>query len=1512
MIRTTRSNRKSMVRAVLTTALLGGALVLAPSVPATAAGPPVFINEIHYDNTSTDVGEAFEIAGPAGTDLTGWSVVLYNGATGLSYNTISLSGSIPNQQSGFGTVVESLPTNGIQNGSPDGLALLDGSNVVEFLSYEGTFTAGNGPAAGITSTDIGVAESGSTPAGDSLQKTGTGSMGGDFTWAAAQSSTFGGVNTGQTFTGGSTGPVPGDLVITEVMQDPNSVSDTFGEWFEVRNVSGSDIDIDGWTISDNGTDTHEIDNGGALLVPAAGVVVLGRSTDTAANGGAPVDYAYNDFFLGNTDDEVVLTDSGGTEFDRIEYDGGPTWPDPTGASMNLDPDSTSSTANDDGANWCEATSTYGDGDLGTPGAANDECADPEPELLFIHEIQGSGPSVAITGPVEVEAIVTSLFTRNDVLDGFFIQEEDADADGDPATSEGIFVYCRGNCPASIAPGDLVRVAGDAEEFFGMSQIDMVSGSVTNISSGNPLPTPTPVDLPASGSTVAEDTFENVEGMHVTFVDELAVSEYFQLARFGQIVLTESSRPFQFTHLNAPDETGYSDFLADLATRRIILDDDNNDNNDAIFGPAADEAYYYPEGGLALGNKFRGGDTVTGLLGVMHWSWAGSSNTDAWRIRPIPEVHDYTFDSVNPAPAAPADVGGTLQVGSFNVLNYFTTLDTGPSICGPAGSLGCRGANSAAELGRQRDKLVAAIVELDADVLGLVEIENDDDTAIADLVGALNAAAGAGTYDYIATGFIGTDAIKVGLIYQPAAVSPTGAFAILDSSVDSRFIDTKNRPVLIQTFTENASGDRFTVAVNHLKSKGSPCTDVGDPNLNDGQGNCSQTRADAAAALADFLATDPTGSGDPDVLIIGDLNAYAQEDAVTALQAAGYTDLIRLFGGSSAYSFVFDGQLGYLDHALASPSIVDRVTGVTEWHVNADEVNVFDYNDDVRDPGEASFERETTVGPIYAPDALRSSDHDPLILGLDLATPRTLKTKAARDLDALYPSGDRRDDKRLFSAINSIEASLDRGLWLDDEHLDGESGDQVFTWERKAVQQLRRVSGPAADGARAAIDLLLAADEELARRALDIAIATDGTPRLIARSEQELARAADDVAAGRPDLAINHYRRAWQLAIRAVDDARYSTFNASLNRGNAGDLARELTDPGSGQPAVIAEIVQRSRPEVLLVNEFDYDAAGLSAALFQRNYLSIGQGGADPIEYPFRYSAPSNTGIQSGIDLDNDGSAGGPGDAFGFGFFPGQFGMTVYSMHPIAVDDVRTFQNFLWIDMPGALLPEDPPGTPWYSPEQLEIFRLSSKSHWDIPMFVGKREIHFLASHPTPPVFDGPEDRNGRRNHDEIRFWADYVSGGSNASYIYDDTGGIGGLDRDDRFVIAGDQNADPFDGDSVPGAAQQLLDHPRINTKVTPSSLGGPEQAALQGNANTLHLGDPAFDTADFFDGFPPAPFGGAPGNLRVDYVLPQKNLKITGAEVFWPETSDPLFPLVGTFPFPSSDHRLVWIDINT
>ncbi|BAY07980.1 phytase [Calothrix sp. NIES-2098] len=377
--------------------------------------------------------------------------------------------------------------------------------------------------------------------------------------------------------------------------------------------------------------------------------------------------------------------------------------------------------------------------------------------------------------------------------------------------------------------------------------------------------------------------------------------------------------------------------------------------------------------------------------------------------------------------------------------------------------------------------------------------------------------------------------------------------------------------------------------------------------------------------------------------------------------------------------------------------------------------------------------------------------------------------------------------------------------------------------------------------------------------------------------------------------------------------RFSQFNASLNRNAEGDLITDLSTPNNAQAKAVAEIIQRNNPDVLLINEFDYVQANPLKAvqLFQENYLAVSQNGADPVNYPYFYIAPSNTGIASGFDLNNDskvvttpGASGYGDDAFGFGNFPGQYGMLLLSKYPIDTANVRTFQNFLWKDMSESLLSTiSIPGSnnSWYSPEEQNALRLSSKSHWDVPIQVNGETIHALVSHPTPPTFDGTEDRNGKRNHDEIRFWADYITPGK-GDYIYDDAGKKGGINAGSQFVIMGDQNADPIDGDSYGNAIRQLLLNPGINTNVIPTSPGAAQQAVLQGGANVSQKSNAYFDTADFADT--------APGNLRTDYVLPSADLNISNSAVFWPVNDDPTFPLVGTFPFPSSDHRLVYADV--
>jgi len=320
--------------------------------------------------------------------------------------------------------------------------------------------------------------------------------------------------------------------------------------------------------------------------------------------------------------------------------------------------------------------------------------------------------------------------------------------------------------------------------------------------------------------------------------------------------------------------------------------------------------------------------------------------------------------------------------------------------------------------------------------------------------------------------------------------------------------------------------------------------------------------------------------------------------------------------------------------------------------------------------------------------------------------------------------------------------------------------------------------------------------------------------------------------------------------------RIATFNCSLNRPNPGDLQRTLATPDDPQVRAVAQIIQIVRPDILLLQEFDYDAAGVALRDFQANYLARAQDGAQPLGFAYSFLAESNTGQPSGFDLDHDGNVGGGGDALGFGDFPGQYGMVLLSRYPIDTAAVRTFRKFLWRDMPGAMLPVDPAtAAPWYTPEALAVLPLSSKSHWDVPVRIGRKTLHLLASHPTPPAFDGPEDRNGRRNHDEVRFWSDYLTPRA-AGYIRDDNGRRGGF-AGKAFVVMGDQNSDPVDGASLHDAIDALLHHPKIDASFVPQSAGAAEAGALQGGANTAQRGDPRSDTADFNDR--------VAGNQRVD-----------------------------------------------
>jgi predicted extracellular nuclease len=397
--------------------------------------------------------------------------------------------------------------------------------------------------------------------------------------------------------------------------------------------------------------------------------------------------------------------------------------------------------------------------------------------------------------------------------------------------------------------------------------------------------------------------------------------------------------------------------------------------------AASAGIYHPPPGFSATNRVRVGDVYLGLTGLLHWSWAGAKGTENWRLRPAPELYSYQPERAKQAATVPVRSPGILRVVSFNLWNYFHTVSKPGSRCGPRG-LACRGAHSRDERRRQLQKLVVALCELAPDIAGLVEVENDAGKSLSRLVKATNKRCG--PYSAIATGFIGTDAIKSGLIYRPDAVAPVGQFAIQQTDDFVRPNGGKggrNRPALVQKFVaKGVDWSSFTLVVNHLKSKRNSCGRR-DGDRHDGQGSCSRTRTQGVEAQVRWLRDELGVSGQSKVLLIGDLNAYRNERPLQILRAAGYVDVIDKFVGEDAYTYVHRGESGYLDHALASEALLPHVVAVAIWHINSGESALLDYNDDKRQAGERNFERKPAGLEVFAPDAIRSSDHDPVVIDL---------------------------------------------------------------------------------------------------------------------------------------------------------------------------------------------------------------------------------------------------------------------------------------------------------------------------------------------------------------------------------------------------------------------------------------------------------------------------------------------------------------------------------------------------
>ncbi|PZQ60281.1 MAG: hypothetical protein DI570_14455 [Phenylobacterium zucineum] len=889
-----------------------------------------WINEFHYDNTGADRGEFVEIILSPGENLGDFQIVLYNGANGQSYDTKALTvGTVTQLPNGYRAVQVNYDGN-LQNGSPDGIALVRGGAVVEFISYEGVMTAANGPASGRTSVDVGVSEPGNQD-GTSIARVGTGDEGSDFTWSLAADDTPGAVNIGQTLVGGDPGNVP---IVSVTATD-------------ARAVEGSDPAFT-FTFTREGPDLSQ-----PLTVTftVGGSATAGVDYTPASTGS--VTFAANQATATVTFQAVDDTVIEGRETVQVTLV--------------------------DGAAY----------DLGAQKTAEAEILSDDAQPMKIHEIQGAGAASPKAGQVVViEAIVTGDFQDGDGdgarnLNGFFVQEEREDWDGDARTSEGLFVF---GSAADVNPGDRVRVIGVVSEYFGLTEITATrvevieAGAVADVNS-------LAVDITLPGD------LESYEGMVVRAPQNLVVTDQQDVERLGEIKLyaTEGDglgglvdemadgRPYTFTQTNQPSVAGFTAHEAEVARRTIIYDDGRNGAWQGVTDQNGGGPYN-------TATAPQSGDSITGLTGILDY---GFNN---FRIRSITDGHN-TFTDTNPREDAPPDVGGTLTVASFNVLNFFVTLDNGGRMDNGQEP---RGANTEAEFARQVEKLVKTLITLDADVLALVEIENDfskptdpafltggpavraelyraEGNAIGYLVEKLNQALGADIYAWVDPGVahVGTDAIATGFIYKKGVVQIADGTHV---AIDTHAVN--DRPTVAVTFEQIDGGGEFTAVSNHFKSKRSG-TGVND-DQGDGQARSNFDRVQQAHRLDAWLDGKPTGSADSDVVLLGDFNAYFQEDPIDVLRAAGYTPAF----GQDASSYVYDGQTGTLDYAFYSASLNGQVAGAGHWHIGADESPALDYNLD------------SATAPTYARDPsyfdgtnpYRASDHDVTLIGLNLKGP----------------------------------------------------------------------------------------------------------------------------------------------------------------------------------------------------------------------------------------------------------------------------------------------------------------------------------------------------------------------------------------------------------------------------------------------------------------------------------------------------------------------------------------------
>lgn len=935
--------------------------------------PQPFINEIHYDNDGGDTGEFIEVAGPAGLDLSGYSIELYNGNGGSNYNTIVLSGIIPDADSGYGVIA--FAQSGIQNGSPDGMALVDPlGEVVQFLSYEGSFSAVGGPADGMVSEDIGVSEPGDTPVGYSLQLAGTGTAYSQFSWQAPMADTFDAVNTGQSFGSdngggddggddgggdGGTGEVSG-LFINEFHYDNTSTD--VGEFVEIAGPAGTDLSqVSVLLYNGNGGGLYRTltfsgsipdqQNGFGTAFSAEGSLQNGNDAIALVVGDTVVEFisyegeveATEGPAAGMTSVDLSVSETSSTPVGYSLQKVGSgnkvcsfVWTDPAPESPGSINTNQSFTAEDDAI--CSGDDN---------GLVLGQCGE---EATLISQVQGAGYVTPLNSQdVIVEGVVSAVFPA---LNGFYLQEEASDYDTDDATSEGVFIYT-GTSDMAVTEGRVVRLLGSAGEYNDVTQVSLDS-EVLDCGAGSV----TPVELSLPVEQYSE--FESLEGMLVESGETWTISGNYNYFSYNELIVS-NGRLYNPTQLYLPGSEEQIAASDEYTRNHIIVDDDANG---FVYNANTDSGdWLLPVDGLEPNNPLRAGDEVSSVTGVVGYGFG------EYRIY---TMTDPQLTRVNFREDLVIEEGN-LRIASFNVLNLFNGDGNGGGFPTP------RGADSYSEYERQLAKIINALDEMDADVLGLIEVENDgfgEDSAVAQLVDELNAVFGPDSYDYIdvsgndETGLLGTDAIMSAIIYRPSVVTPVGTPEVLmeDNAITdeygSLFRDRGNRPSLAQKFYHSQSQREFVLNVNHLRSKGSACNKYGIPNDDDiAQGNCNITRTRAATAVSVWLEEKFV---DTPVVIVGDLNAYAKEDPIRVFEEAGYINTVAALHGDTAYSYSYDAQAGTLDYLLVNAALDKYLVDVKEWNINTDEVSGFDYNEE------------------YKPDAwlntlpYRASDHDPVV------------------------------------------------------------------------------------------------------------------------------------------------------------------------------------------------------------------------------------------------------------------------------------------------------------------------------------------------------------------------------------------------------------------------------------------------------------------------------------------------------------------------------------------------------